>query len=366
MLTDKDIKELLSYQGNAPVLSVYLNTDPAEGNAEVQKLRLRSMLKEVDLPEDVFAVTRYFDHQHDWSGRSLAIFSSAADGFLKAYALAVPLRSRVRVSNRPHVKPLADLLDSYGGYGVVLVDKQGARVFSFHLGELREQQGFMGEAVRHTKRGGGSQAPGRRGGLAGQTDYTDEVTDRNIKEAIDFATRFFTENNVRRILIGGTEDNIALFRSQLPKAWQSLVVGTFPMSMTASHNEVMERALEIGQEAEHKREAALVQSVITNAAKGRGGVIHLGDTLSALREGRIQTLLIRDGYRAPGFRCQSCGYLSEVTFDACPFCGGECEEIADAVELAVHQVMQAGGDVEVLHNDVPSVEKIQIGALLRY
>ena len=45
-----------------------------------------------------------------------------------------------------------------------MVDKQGARLFYFHLGELREQEGVLGESVKRTKRGGGSQAAGRRGG----------------------------------------------------------------------------------------------------------------------------------------------------------------------------------------------------------
>lgn len=365
MLTDSDLRELLSYQPKTPVLSIYLNTDPAEG-AEALKLHLRSLLKGIDMPEDVAVITRYFEHQHDWTGRSIAVFSCAADGFLRAYPLAVPLRSRVRVSDRPYVKPLADLLDSYGAYGVVLVDKQGARLFYFHLGELREQEGVMGEAVRHTKRGGGSQTPGRRGGVAGQTDYVEEVADRNIKDAVDFAARFFTENNVRRVLIGGTEENIAQFRSQLPKSWQSLVVGTFPMSMVTSQNEVLERAMQVGQEAERKREAQVVNAVITGAAKGRGGVVNLGETLTALHEGRVQTLIYQDGYRAPGCRCTSCGYMSAEHSETCKFCGGVCEQIPDAVEMAVRQVMSAGGDVEVLHGDQIPSELQQIGALLRY
>jgi peptide subunit release factor 1 (eRF1) len=366
MLTDRDLRELLDYKGKAPVLSVYLNTDPAEGNADAYKLRLRSMLKEVEMAEDVAVIQRYFDHEHDWSGRSVATFSSAADGFFRAYPLAVPLRSRIRVSDRPHVKPLADVFDAYGGYGVVLVDKQGARLFYFHLGELREQEGVLGESVRRTKRGGGSQAPGRRGGTAGQTGYVDEVADRNIKDAVDFATRFFSENNVRRVLIGGTEDNIALFRNQLPKAWQSLVVGTFPMSMAASHTEVMAKAMAVGVEADRQRETQLVQTVVTAAAKGRGGAVQLADTLSAVREGRIQTLLIRDGYRAPGTQCQQCGYLSAQEFETCPFCGGNGKQITDAVELAVRQVMQSGGEVEVLHGDQLVEGFDAIGALLRY
>jgi len=366
MLTENDLNELLEFQSQAPVLSVYLNTDPADGNAEVHKLRLRSMLKEVDLQEDVAVVERYFDHEFDWSGRSVALFSCAQAGFLRVYPLAVAVRSRVRVSDRPHVKPLADVLDAYGGYGVALVDKQGARLFYFHLGELREQDGVLGEAVRHTKRGGGSQSPGRRGGAAGQTNYVEEVAERNIKDAADFSAHFFSENNVRRIVIGGTDDNLAVFRAHLPKAWQSLVVGTFAMSMTASHSDVLARAMQIGREAEHKREARLVEAVVTGAAKGRGGVVQLEETLNAVHQGRVQTLLIQDGLRAQGRRCKSCGYITTQADGACPFCGGSFGVIPDAVELVVRRVMQSGGEVEVLHDNPTLTQHGGIGALLRY
>jgi len=366
MLTDRDLQELLNYTGRSPVLSVFLNTDPAEGNADAYKLRLRSMLKEIDLPGDVSAVLRYFDHEYDWSGRSVAVFSSEPEGYFKAFSMAVSLRSRVRVGDRPNVKPLADLLDSYGGYGVALVDKQGARMFYFHLGEMREQEGVMGEAVHHTKRGGGSQFPGRRGGTSGSTDYVDEVIDRNHKDAVEFATHFFTENNVRRVLIGGSQENITLFRSLLPKSWQSLVVGTFTMSMNAGAAEVLERAMKIGQEAEKQREAHLVEQVVTNAAKGKGAVVQLDDTLTAVHEGRVQILLYQDGFRAAGYRCQSCGFISAVEIEFCPYCGGSCENIPDVVDMAVRKVMQAGGDVEVLHEGQGAEQMGQIGALLRY
>ena len=224
----------------------------------------------------------------------------------------------------------------------------------------------MGESVRRTKRGGGSAAQGRRGGAAGQTNHVEEVAERNIKEAVDFSARFFAENNVRRILLGGTEDNLAIFRAQLPKAWQSLVVGSFPMSMTATHNEVLERAMQVGRDAERKREIKLVEAAITGAAKGRGGVICLDDTLSAVHEGRVHTLLILDGFRAPGRRCQGCGYVTTQSMEACVFCGNKFEQIPDAVEMAVRKVMQTGGEVEVLHDDQVLSKHGNIGALLRY
>jgi peptide chain release factor subunit 1 len=366
MLTDNDLQELLGYYAQSPVLSVYLNTDPSEGSADGYRLRLRNMLKVIELREDVEAVERYFNHEFDWSGRSVAVFSCAPETFFRAYPLAVPVHDRVRINSQPHVKPLADILDAYGGYGVALVDKQGARLFHIHLGEIKEQEGVMGEAVHHTKRGGASQVAGRRGGVAGRTNYEDELVERNMREAADFAAHFFGEKNVRRVLLAGTDDNLAIFRTLLPKSWQSLIVGSFPMSMTASKNEVLERSLLVGQEAEQRREAQLVNTVITGAAKGGRGAIRLDDTLSAVHDGRVQTLLIKEGFRAPGYRCTGCGYLTAQQLEICPFCGKNFEEIPDAVEMAVHKVMELGGEVEVLHDGEITQEFGNIAALLRY
>jgi peptide chain release factor subunit 1 len=278
----------------------------------------------------------------------------------------LPVYNRVRLGNRPHVKPLADLLDAYGGYGVILVDKQAARLFHFHLGELREEEDVQGEAVRHTKRGGGSQAQGRRGGTAGQTNYVEEVADRNIKDAAEAAARFFAEKSVRRVIIGGTEDNVSPFQHQLPKAWQSLVIGTFPISMTASKDEVLERAIQIAMDADARRDAKLVEAVITGAAKGRGAVVKLEDTLRAVHDGRVQTLLFKEAYRAKGCLCTDCGYITSEDIPKCPYCGGEFDQIPDVIELAVRKVMASGGEVEVLQDDLGLDNYEHIGAVLRY
>lgn len=366
MLTETNLQELLGYQTDHQVLTVYLNTDPTESSTDAYKLNLRNMLKDVNLPDDVQAVENYFSREFDWKGRSVVVFSCAPDGFFRAYTFAIPIHNQVIVSAHPHVKPLASILDYYGGYGVVLVDKQGARLFSFHLGELSEQEGILGESVRHIKRGGASTRPGRRGGVAGRTRSVDEVTERNIREIAEFTARFFGENNVRRVLIGGTDENIASLRSQLPKSWQSLIVGTFPMSMTASKVDVLERAMQVGRQAEYHKEEQLLKRLVTGAAKERRGVLNLEDTLGAVHDGRVQALVIQDGYKALGYRCKGCGYITSLELPVCQFCGSKFEQIPDAVEMAVHRVMKVGGDVEVIQHvhDVSGFENI--GAVLRY
>ena len=366
MLTETNLQELLGYQTESRVLSIYLNTNHTQGSSDVYKLNLRSMLKDINLTSDVSAVENYFSREHDWSGQGVVLFSCAQDGFIRAYTLAIPIHNQVVISDCPYVKPLASLLDYYGGYGVVLVDKQGARLFSFHLGELREQEGILGENVRHTKRGGASAKPGMRGGMAGQTRYEDEVEERNIRGVADFATHFFSENNVRRILIGGTEENIAFLRNQLPKSWQSLIVGTFPMSMTASKVEVLERTMQIGKQVEFQKEEELLKKLVTGAAKARKAVLNLDDTLGAVHDGRVQALVIQDGYQAIGYQCQGCGFVTSQEFPVCQYCESKFEQIPDAVEMAVHTVMKMGADVEVIQHQHKGLGFDSIGALLRY
>lgn len=366
MITETNLQELLGFKSQHPVLSLYLNTDPSQGNADVYQLNLRTMLKDVPLATDVELIQNYFSREFDWTGRSVAVFSCAPAGYFRAYPLAMAVTNRVRISDHPHVKPLADLLDSFGAYGVVLVDKQGARLFYFHLGELIEQEGVMGEEVRHTKRGGASTFPGRRGGIAGQTHYEEEKADRNMKEIAGVAAQFFKENNVRRVVIAGTGDNVALFRSLLPKSWQSLIVGTIHLNMFASKDEILERTMELGDLAEANQEERLLNQVVTAAAKGKGGVLGLEDTLTAVHEGRIQMLILQHGHRAPGYRCKGCNYLTSQDLSVCQFCGGNFAHIPDVVETTVHDVMQSGGDVEVLQHQHHVKGFENIGAILRY
>lgn len=365
MLSENDLRELLDFNTSEPVLSIYLSTEPTEGNADTHKLRLRSMIKEINLSNDVAAIEHFFDHEYNWSGRGVAVFSCSSKNFFRAFPLAVPVRNLVQISDRPSVKPLAALMDSFGGYGVVLVDKQGARLFHFHMGDLREQEGVLGETIKRTKHGGGSSTvPGRRGATAA-TRTVDEVVDRNMKDSVEFAVHFFETNHIRRILVGGTDENVKSFCGLLPKAWQSLVMGTFAMSMTASLNDVRAKSLELGAHVEHEREKRLVERLITQAAKASGAVVGLEQTLNALNEGRVQTLVVREGFRKNAFRCKGTGWLTTRPEEQC---SGEddVEKVYDVVDTMVNEVMRSGGEVDIVASSAELEKAGSIGAILRY
>jgi rubrerythrin len=369
MFKQEDLHELAAYQAETPILSVYLNVDPTEHTTDEYKLALRQMLKQAEgiaAPKDLAAVERFFDHEYDWSGRGVSVFSAAQEGFWRTYSLAVPVATGVTVARKPYIWPLAALMDAYGSYAVAQVDRQEVRLLLFEMGELLTSDGYEGEEVRKLKKGRGSSGgPGRRGGAPISSRREEEIAQRNIREAVKATERFCRKHTPQRLIIAGAEPTATQFHEALPKWLQDRVIGSLNADMNASEPEIRRQSLKILHDAEKEREGALVDAVFTAAAKGRGGVIRLADTLGAAHEGRIQTLVVARGYHQPGYQCRNCAYITDHALEVCPFCGGEFAEIPDAAEALVTKVIEDSGKVEVV-DDHPKINEFGVGALLRY
>ncbi len=367
MFNQEQLQELLSYNSDGrQVLSIYLDTDSAAEPIDTIKLRVRGMLKEAQLHqvEEVDTIEKYLDHTYDWSKPGLAMFANHDGTFFRAYPTAVSFRNRLRLGPRPYVKPLAHLLDHYAHFGVILVDRVGARFFEYHLGELQASNGFMGEDVQKIKKGGGSSAVGMRGG-GGGARREDEVVQRNLRDSAAAANDFFTHRPIRRLFLGGTTETVAQFRDYLPKKLQSCLAGTFNVAMNAGEHEVRQHALNLLAEANAEREQKLVEKLMDLHASGSNGVIGLDDTLQAISDKRVQSLIISDGFRAPGYTHQESGFVV-ANLARSPLAEHDLTEVDDVVDTAVAYTMTQGGHVEII-SDNPALEEAgRIGAILRY
>jgi hypothetical protein len=369
MFKQADLHELAAYQAETPILSVYLNVDRTERTTDEYRLALRQILKRVEgtaAPEDIAAVERYFEHEYDWSGRGVAVFSCTGERFWRAYSLAMPVVSRAAVARKPYVSPLAALVETYGSTLLASVDRQGVRLMLYEMGELQMTDGYLGEEVRKLKKGRGSSGgPGRRGGAPISSRHEEGIAQRNIREAAKALQQFWRKHKPQRLIIAGIEPTLTQFRDSLPKSLRECVIGSFHADTSATEQEMRERSLEILRRVEKEREAALVDAVFTAAAKGRDGAIRLADTLGAAHEGRILTLVIASDYHQPGYQCRNCAFITDQHLKTCPFCGGTFSEIPDAAEALVTKVIEDGGKVEVIEGH-PKAAEFGVGALLRY
>lgn len=362
MITHAELQQLIDFEpGEHTVLSLYLNVDPSRRSKDKYRLWLRSLLKEVSdqaEPADIERVERYFGFEYDWQGKSVVCFVCTKAGLWQASSLAVPMEDNVFVGDRPYIKPLTDLLDRHQPYGVALVDREGARLFLIHVGEIVETAGTLGEETKRHKQGGWAAQKLQR--------HEDVQASHNLRSAANVAIDFFQQGQCRRIVLAGTEETVSQFHSLLPRAWQDKVVGNIPMDMNATETEVLTKSRSVIREALTKEEADLVERIITAAAKGEGATVGLADTLAALQEERAHTLVVTEGFSAPGYRCTSCGYISADGDGFCPYCGSDLIHVDDTVEYAVKRMLELGGQVESVRDNLALVKAGSIGAVLRY
>ena len=361
MITRAELQDLIDFKpGKYPVLSLYLNVDPSRRNKEKYMLWLRNLLKEGSEqadPADVERIERYFGLEYEWQGKSVACFACTNAGLWQAFTLAVPFEDGVFVGDRPYIKPLTDLMDRHEPYGVVLVDREGARFLRIHLGEIVETAGTLGEGTKRHKQGGwGAQKLQR---------HEDVQAAHNLRSAVNAAIEFF-QPVPGRLVLAGTEETVAQFYGLLPRAWQDKVVGSIPMDMNATETEVLAKSWSLVEQALADQEAELVERIITSAAKGEGATLGLPDTLAALQEERAHILVIAEGFDAPGYRCTRCGYVTADHKDVCPYCGGPMMQVDDVVEYAVKRMLERGGQVDSVRDNPALVAAGSIGALLRY
>ena len=96
-------------------------------------------------------------------------------------------------------------------------------------------------------------------------------------------------------------------------------------------------------------------------------VTGVADTLAALNERRVKTLLLSRDFSAAGGRCSSCGMLIAEADDTCPADGTPMETGIDLREAAVRAALLQ--DAAVIAYDEPQDElpaARPVAALLRF
>ncbi len=364
MFRDPDLQELVAFEGhNHPVVSLYLNVDPRQRTTEEYKLALRRLLEETVIPAaDRQRIERFVELEYDRQARGLVCFSCQEQDFWRAYAFQVPVEDAVMVDRRPLVRRLVEMIDTYGHLGVVAVDRQGARFFSFHLGVLEEATGMVGEEVRRHKQGGWAAPRYQR--------HEDETALANLREAVEQTERLARQYNWRRLVLAGTDANVARFRDLLPAALQRLVVGTMPLELNAGIQEVRDRAEAVALQARSSYILRLASDLVVAAAKGDHAVLGLDATVEAIQSGRVYALLFSEGYEVPEGRvrrCDRCGYLGTGGEEACPLCGGAYRPLPDAINTLARRTLAQGAQVIVLPSENPlTAAGHPLGAFLRF
>lgn len=128
-------------------------------------------------------------------------------------------------------------------------------------------------------------------------------------------------------------------------------------------DEVLATLSSCERESRRGKERLVVQRLIDCASNSGNGALGLEKTLEALQQGRVKTLVVKDGFARMGRSCSACGalYLLELK---CLGCRRPTQAVFNLVSDMMQKVYDRGGDVIRLLTDTPLDNLGKIGAEL--
>ena len=364
-------RRLLERAGTHPVITLDFDLDPEEfATAPARASQARALIDEARrLAEEA----RSLDHAErsafdaDLSrlqdylasddlpvsgARALAIFCSSGDDLFETVALSRRTTSAVFIDRTPHVEPLV-LEGDDGRWCAVLVTSRTGDVYRGEGSQVTTRQAIT-DYVRGHGQGGSSGEHTREQDMEGHLGA--------LAEAIyhDWQQEAFTT-----LALSGPVEAVARLKDLLHNDLRpTLAASHLDVDVTSATESEVRDAVAGVIDAERQAAAEQALAGLTETTRAVTGV---ADTLEALNERRVKTLLLSRDFSATGGRCPSCGLLVAGEDDTCPADGTPMETGIDLREAAVQASLLQ--DAAVIAYDEPREElppARPVAALLRF
>jgi hypothetical protein len=300
------------------VLSVYVDADPSERTRErpawevVIKNELEALRERVKSEEPhetwraLFArleslapdLERLLDPKE--SGRGRALYAPIADGGVERLSVQLPLPNRVVFERTAYVRPLLAVLDEARPAGIVMVSRSGVRLCEWKLGAAAELAHWKFEAEDwHETKAKPSRSPSPGQQIALERDRLerrlDEARRRFFMPVAQAIEGIAGGRSWERLLLTGDPRLTEAFAQTLPKNGRREIVFSERLLEDLDRHALGQAVVDELRVAKRRREAQLVARARDAALAGGPGALGLLDTLAALFEGRVHTLVLDAG-----------------------------------------------------------------------
>ena len=292
-----------------------------------------------------------------------AVFACSARDFWREYDLPAQLSgTQLLVDRHFHLRPLAQLLGAFPSLGVVLLDRQRARLFDLRLGELTEREGFFRLLPR---RGRSDGFAGYDGGHA-ERRVADEAR-QHFKQVAEVVKVALEKRMFDKWILGCQDSHWPQFESQLHSDAAHRLLGRFAADVVhTTPDMVRSQSEQIFDEWQAERCRELVNETIGQARSNGRGVTGLRRVLRSVELGEVQTLLIGEKYAAQAVECTGCGHLDAHVVSFCPVCGRQTREVVNVAEAILPWVIRQDIELFYVKNDADLDAVGNIAALLRF
>lgn len=288
-----------------PVISLYLDAQPdARGKdhyGPFLKKELRGRMDELEprsaeresFEKDVERIEGYLSEEVRPSANGIVIFASSGADLFETLQLDAPIEgNRLTVGDRPHLAPLARVMDRHPRHAVVLSDTNAAHVYVFGRGRTIGREDLSSPKMSRTDAGGWSQMRYQR--------HVDNLHQHHAKELVETLGKIVDEDRVDYIFLAGDDVIVPLLRSELTKELEQKVVGVLRLDIRTPEDDVRAAAAEALAAHEATAEAERVERIVGEWRAGRLAVAGARDVRKALENGQVEELVMSRAFGESG------------------------------------------------------------------
>ena len=367
------LTRLLDQQpGDAPFVSLYLNTEPNENGKKQFGTFLKKQFNDhiavldegsdrrQSLQQDSERVSAYLDDL-DPAVRGVAIFTTAGGSELfETFEFEIPFpEDRFYLFDRPYVFPLARLIDQNPTFVVVSADTNAANIYVVKRSETVRHEEIQNTKTNRSEVGGWSQMRYQR--------HIENFHQQHAREVIEELDKIVRKDRIDRIVLAGDQAVIIpLLRDEMSKELSDKVIDSLALNVNTPEHEVIEQARAAVDKYDVEQDKATIDHLFEVDYDDGVGVTGVEKTLTALLNGQVQELYLTADPDDIAYRTQD---VKVVMKDYSP--GDEPDTAATAdKELLLNELIRlAAGSADRIRfiEDTHLLKAVGgVGAILRY
>jgi peptide chain release factor subunit 1 len=371
MVNRRQIMELLHFKTEEHlVLSFYMGIGVYKSKRKAYEIAAKDIMKQAiadaglsddakkALEEDAQRILNFLNMDFKGRAKGLAIFACKDAHLWKVFRLPVTVPDRCVIDHLPYVHPMLKVADESRKYSVVVVDKEKARLFTIYLGEILERTDIFDVVPGRHKQGGWAQARFQR--------HIEDHVNRHLKHVADTLFDFYKREGFGHIIIGGSQKVRTRFYRILHSYLQHIVSGYISADISTNINDILGAASKIEEQMATERSQRIAEALLQPSGQNYTTVKGLKDTVRALEEGRVHTLVLVDNMDIAGCLCEDCGGVDVMGVEECGLCSKKLSEVGDVSEHLAVLAVEHDGEVNYVKPGFGLEEADGVGAILRW
>lgn len=240
---EKTLKKLAAFSNSQfPVLTVYLGiaqkkSPPSSIMSSIFHSLVHQNLGEEEqktFKKDLSRIDDYLRTSYDSRGTKSVAFFSGGGKLWAILEFEFYLPPLCVVSHSPYTSPITNAFGEYKPYLVLLADREKARLFTVHLGEIEEHKdvfnGLVPQRVKHGDDTWDQQNKIQR--------HIEDHLHRHLKFIAQEAHDFAQKHPINFVIIGGHKDIIPKIQKHLTYPLNKMILGEFVTELNIPLNDV--------------------------------------------------------------------------------------------------------------------------------